>query len=349
MVTSRQPQPSPPHRPYVSRSPAKPPVQLHRDVPEPQHREEAIRPDDLESVYGEQGSDWGEDEQNFEWLDSNDAPQAVNGDGRVGLSLSPSKRIGVKLKAAVSSGGDGKKLRKPLVLPRRAAPPPPRDTAPAPPPSANANSPLFSGEAPSSARSDITFPTSRGRPTQQQRWQDGSAGPSDLHYQPSQQHHQHSQRPTTQTSHVPTIVPVRSGDGPSSSMADRPGTKSSHASMQSAAYSFYDLDSPGPSSPAIPMQSSQLAENSFTKGRYTRVPVSRIDSSRSESRERTISDPTRSPDLDMLNPDILVAKGIEARGLGDLPKSAWLFMKAAAAGSSTGRMYWGELAPARRT
>jgi len=82
--------------------------------------------------------------------------------------------------------------------------------------------------------------------------------------------------------------------------------------------------------------------DSFAKGRYTRVPVSRLDSARSESRERQASDPTRSPELDGASPDILVAKGIEARGLGDLPKSAWLFMKAADAGSSTGRMYWGE-------
>ena len=85
-----------------------------------------------------------------------------------------------------------------------------------------------------------------------------------------------------------------------------------------------------------------MAENGFAKGRYTRIPVSRLDSARSESRDRQPADSKKSPDLDMLNPDILVAKGIEARGLGDLPKSAWLFMKAADAGSSTGRMYWGE-------
>jgi hypothetical protein len=63
------------------------------------------------------------------------------------------------------------------------------------------------------------------------------------------------------------------------------------------------------------------------------------------AREKGSSDPPRreSPEVDINAPDVLVAKGIEARGLGDLPKSAWLFMKAAEAGSSTGRMYWGEL------
>ena len=35
-------------------------------------------------------------------------------------------------------------------------------------------------------------------------------------------------------------------------------------------------------------------------------------------------------------PDYFVAKGIEFRGKGDLPKSAWYFMKAAEAGSSNG-------------
>jgi hypothetical protein len=41
-------------------------------------------------------------------------------------------------------------------------------------------------------------------------------------------------------------------------------------------------------------------------------------------------------------PETFISKGIEARGKGDLPKSAWFFMKAAQGGSSTGRMCYGE-------
>jgi TPR repeat protein len=40
-------------------------------------------------------------------------------------------------------------------------------------------------------------------------------------------------------------------------------------------------------------------------------------------------------------PESLVAAGIARRKAGDLPKSAWLFMKAAEAGSTTGRIHYG--------
>ena len=329
------------------RSPVKAPAHLHRDGPEPHQREEAIRPDDLESVHGEQGSDWGEDEQNFEWLDT-DTAEAQNGDGRR-LRSSPSKKLGAKVKAAVATAGEGsKKLRKPLVFPRRAAPPPPKDTAPAPPthsPRVQDGSLPGSGHVayPAPARRDRSADT---RPSIPRGWTEGSVSASSSTETLNTTSRNHRQQPPAPLM-VPTMVPMRSEDGPSSSSAtmDRAGSKGSHLSMQSAAYSFYDLDSPGPSTPraTTPTASRRTqVEQVFPQGKYHKIPVSRLDRER-EERERSISEPNRSvSDIENMPPEVLVAKGIEARGLGDLPKSAWLFMKAAEGGSATGRMYWGE-------
>jgi hypothetical protein len=41
------------------------------------------------------------------------------------------------------------------------------------------------------------------------------------------------------------------------------------------------------------------------------------------------------------SPEEFVAAGIEARGKGDLAKSAWYFMRATEGGSLTGKMYYG--------
>ncbi|KAL7418852.1 hypothetical protein Q5752_006536 [Cryptotrichosporon argae] len=119
---------------------------------------------DLASIHGEQGSDWGDDEADFEWLDNDaDAHEARNGiaplprsgsssifsssaaassstnhgssSSRPGLGLSPSKRLG-KLKAAVAPGlhrAESRRVKKNIVFPRRAPPPPP-SVDPAPPP-----------------------------------------------------------------------------------------------------------------------------------------------------------------------------------------------------------------------
>jgi len=350
-VASRQGSPAAPvnearsgNNPY-HRSPVKPPTHLQREGPEPHQREEAIRPDDLESVHGEQGSEWGEDEQNFEWLDT-DTAEAQNGDGRH-LKSSPSQRLGARMKAAVVTAGEGgKKLRKPLVFPRRAAPPPPKDTAPAPPthsPRVQDGSLLRSG--------DLAYPApsmrgggGEGRPGMARAWTDVPSASSSTE---TLSVNTRNQRPSPAPLMVPTMVPLRSGDGPSfaSATMDRSGPKGSHTSMQSAAYSFYDIDSPGPSTPraSTPTASTRApVEQVFPQGKYHKVPISRLERER-EERERSISEPNRTAsDIDSMPPEVLVAKGIEARGLGDLPKSAWLFMKAAERGSATGRMYWGE-------
>lgn len=294
---------------------------------------------DLESIYGEQGSDWGEDEANFEWVDNDHAPIATNGDGK---NISPSKRLGKTLKSAVSIGhGDGRKLRKNLVFPRRAPPPPPADTPSAPP----THSPRMTNATfPRHTPNDLPMPPSMQRPGLSQRWTDGSRAPTDLYAGPS--------KPTRPVP-SPLMVPMRGDDGPRSAGMVANGTKGSHMSMQSAAYSFYDIDSPGATTPRATTPTARTPtlqqDQAFAHGRYAKVSVSRLEKER-EARERSASDPPRreTPDVDM-TPEGLLAKGIELRGLGDLPRSAWFFMKAAERGSCTGRMYWGELpVPLRR-
>lgn len=57
---------------------------VHQQVASPRYPETAVAPD-WASVHGEQGSDWGDDENDFEWLDSSDAPEASNGQHPDGL------------------------------------------------------------------------------------------------------------------------------------------------------------------------------------------------------------------------------------------------------------------------
>lgn len=47
----------------------------HQQAASPRYPEQAVAPD-WASVHGEQGSDWGDDENGFEWLDNSDAPDA---------------------------------------------------------------------------------------------------------------------------------------------------------------------------------------------------------------------------------------------------------------------------------
>ncbi len=131
------------------------------------------------------------------------------------------------------------------------------------------------------------------------------------------------------------------------------GSKSvSHMSMQSAAYSFYDLDSPGASTPRATTptartfnlhgQNENRQIEEAPQGRYAKVSVSKLERER-EARERSASEPRgrRSMEEEPYSPEGFLAKGIEERGKGDFPRSAWYFMKAAEGGSATGRMYWG--------
>ena len=327
---------------------------------EPHHPEATEVTVELESYHGEQGMDWGDDEAQFEWVDTDNAPEAPNGDGR---DASPSKRLGGRIRAAV--GGEGKKLRKNLVFPRRAPPPPPGDTSksqPTTPGSALCPEPsLFAPQQPPRP-GKVSFPASYpARPKLAARWTDEvvSHSPEPSHRHPSN----HTLRPSPVPVNVPTMVPMRDDDGPNSNLLRSDSARYSQMSLQSVAYSFYDLDSTGSSTPRAITPTPRREESTqptremaFPHGKYTKVSVSRLERE-NDIRERSASDPTarsrpsptlaRSPAMssdEPFNPppDALVAKGVEARGKGDLPKSAWYFMRAAECGSSTGRMYWGK-------
>ncbi|OCF59491.1 hypothetical protein L486_02158 [Kwoniella mangroviensis CBS 10435] len=344
---------------------------------------------DWASVHGEQGSDWGDDESQFEWLDTEGAPEAVNGkENQKGSGGSPPKRLS-RFKAAVTGvgvGSDGqKKLKKPLIIHRRAPPPPP-DTAPAPAPApavilSEPTSPMRNNtNIPRTATATISHPTimkSNPRPLQAHAETQipkraetirsassnsdrspvvGNRMISDEHHHHQHQHHHgthsnpdifhtpqppfgghghgHGKRPS------PLMVPMKMDDGPCSpaGAAGDNESRQSHMSFQSVAYSFYDLD--GDHSPSTtPKPTGSNEDLAFPHGKYVKVSASTLE--RQKERERTISESTVGSGDGGKTPEDLVHLGIEARGKGDLAKSAWYFMRAAEGGSATGRMYWG--------
>ncbi|WVQ93811.1 hypothetical protein IAU59_000889 [Kwoniella sp. CBS 9459] len=326
-----------------------------REVSAVHHPEPTEISDDLVSVHGEQGSDWGDDESQFEWLDTEGAPEAVNGVERQKGNLSPTKRLS-KLKAVMSGSSNGeekRKLRKPLIIHRR-APPPPANAAPAipqseptsparrhdmlPQPSSLASVPrakltglpqrsgTLPGQSPAAQRPPIV-----NRMTDEPRQ---SSPRHDVFAPPQAPFAQAGGRRTP----APLMVPLKGDSDSASSPMARPDTRNSHISFQSVAYSFYDLDGDH-SSPTTPKPEGELA---FPHGKYVKVSASKLERDR-EQRERTSSDSSRGSGLEDggRTPSDFVHAGIEARGKGDLAKSAWYFMKAAEGGSATGRMYWG--------
>ena len=355
---------------------------------------------DITSMHGEQGYDWGEDESNFEWVDTDNAPEAANGDGK-GHKTSPSKKLG-KIKAAMSAGpgahipfemrNESKKLKKQLVFPRRAPPPPPPGIAPHP------NSPRSQSFSFSPAIShpttlkpqvglfsNLTVPDPR-RPsfTRRAESERPPSGPNDLlrttstpvpSPDPSQASPAIPSQPELPTRPGPSplmptlMVPIKETDGSNAGSSKDDAQRYSQMSFQSAAYSFYDLESPGPSTPGAvtPTQArfdqTQQVEagpsgdigpraSVFPYGTYRKVSVSQLEREK-ETRDRDMSLPeTRSPHFDADEedhpPEFFIAKGIEARAKGNLPRSAWYFMKAAEKGSPTGRMYWGMSIPLTR-
>jgi hypothetical protein len=114
-------------------------------------------------------------------------------------------------------------------------------------------------------------------------------------------------------------------------------------SFQSVAYSLYDLDG----DPNSPLPSPGQGDVAFPKGRYTRVKASALELNTGE-RTRKISERSTGSGSTIgagtvKTPEEFVAAGIEARGKGDLAKSAWYFMRATEGGSLTGKMYYGKL------
>ncbi|WVO18456.1 hypothetical protein L204_106173 [Cryptococcus depauperatus] len=320
-----------------------------QEVPAVVHPEERELSDEWTSVHGEQGSDWGDDKSQFEWVETEGLPEVENGiDGKGGVrGLSPTKRLS-RLKTVM--GKEGGKLRKPMVIPRRAPPPPPSGaSAPAPlmrsPSSSKVPSspskgalwrmakqtshPVISGRTSKGHQQLATFSSSRPPLMMNQR-RSASQQNDDFLV---------SSHVRGQSHHSPLMVPLRN-DCSSSPLGKSLGSRQSHMSSMSG-FSFYDLDSD--SSPATPK--AGVSEFAFPKGKYTKVPVSVLERE-GEIRERAMSEPVSENPITPLSlscwsADDLVHRGIEARGKGDFPKSAYYFMKAAEAGSSTGRIYWG--------
>lgn len=273
----------------------------------------------MASLHGEQGSEWGEDDYQHEWLDKDGMPTA-------------------------SSSGEGprsgrRKLRKLVVIPRRAAPPPP-------PPGLRASPPgPASAGLPSGRNAD--YP-SAGPPT--------ASASSSRYTQADSPQSQYSALPPPDSrprfpSASPVMIPMHDGDGPSRPSHDP------HMSMQSMSFSIYDIGQDSSSRSSTPTASS-----STPRGTHTKVPASRLehaDHSSPSSSDRTdaastgprTEGQTRPPPQDTRvrtvseepkTPEDMVRRGLEARALGDLAKSAYYFMRAADMGSMAGRLYWGK-------
>lgn len=314
-------------------------------------------------MHGEQGSDWGDDEEQFEWLDTQNAPEAVNGTGKhaVGGGLSPSKRLS-RIKAAVkptghATGHEGRRLRKQLTFARR-APPPPLDKEPAPPP-------VFTetGEAttpPATARPlpptlqrglsrskrfhgnplqpTTSQPTAERRPMAEGAQSSPATAPADSLHHPVPVR----KPPPLPVTAAPTLVPLK--DESASAPMPKNQSRNSQMSFQSVAYSLYDLDGDSTSPVPSPGPGSDLV---FPKGRYTRVKASALDidgdrRTRKGSERSLGSGHTIGKNDTYRTPEEFVSAGIESRGRGDLAKSAWYFMKATEGGSLTGKMYYGK-------
>ena len=348
------------------------PRAMSRPEPPTQTRSYTRQPDaeatipDHASVHGEQGSDWGDDEQQFEWVDTLNAPEEVNGNGKSAGGLSPSKRLS-RLKVAVvpTVANDGRKLRKQLTFARR-APPPPVDKQPAPPPVY-----LDDGTATTPPTTSRTLPTEQ-RPTVQRglsrstRYHAIPLRPSNA--QPTvdgmdprpQTERSHSDPASfvTETPSARSLPPPRKAPPPPMQLAHtlvplkgdktspmvRNQTRNSQMSFQSVAYSLYDLDGDPNSNSPLPSPGHELA---FPKGRYTKVKASALEL-QTDPRSRKISEKSTGSGSTIgagvvKSPEEFVAAGIEARGKGDLAKSAWYFMRATEGGSLTGKMYYGKL------
>jgi len=352
------------NRPRAQSRP-EPPTQTYAHTRAAPHKEAEIP--DHASVHGEQGSDWGDDEQNFEWVDTLNAPEEVNGTGKNGGGLSPSKRLS-RLKAAVAPGvgssGDGRKLRKQLTFARR-APPPPVDKQPAPPlafkDDGNATPPATSRTLPPTLQRGLSRSTryhaiplrpSNAQPTVDTQGKPYTErSPSGPVNEPTTARSMPTARkaPPPPMQLAPTVMPLK---GDKTSPVKR-GQRASQMSFQSVAYSLYDLDGDS-NTPTLSPGGTELA---FPKGRYTKVKASALELD-TDPRTRKISEKSTGSGStvgagSLKTPEEFVAAGIEARGKGDLAKSAWYFMRATEGGSLTGKMYYGKFphydSPARLT
>ncbi|ADV24902.1 hypothetical protein I315_02295 [Cryptococcus gattii Ru294] len=311
---------------------------LTREAPVPLHPKKTEINTDWASVHGEEGSEWGKDESQFEWLDTRGIPQAINGieDGGGTKVLGPSRRLS-KLKATMSrqqADGVQSKLKKPIIIPKRAPPPPP-NSAPAPPIVRRSSRkiprtpPIQDIRRMNRQASDSSIPLRPAHPPYRQ-WSDTGI---------SSQSNPTSPQIPSSAYLTPRMVPVKNDNFSSVSLGLPSVGRFSQMSSQSG-YSFYDLE--GDSSPSTSKAESEFA---FPRGKYTKVSASALEEKK-ERRKRVMPEPiikTPGTPVSVIGRTAsdLVCMGIEARGKGELPKSAYYFMKAAEAGNSTGKIYWG--------
>lgn len=387
------PPPAPTFARQPSASPSRPLAETHRDVffaptrnrsradsaakegevPASLPQRQSTGGADWESLHGEQGSEWGEDEAGYEWLDKGGLPIAQNGKegegedqgtGREHRSIlsSPSKGF-AKLKMVVSAsigadshgvgdssngskeGREGRKLKKHVILPRRAAPPPPAAPGLKVPPK-----PVLEGEMnhliqqgiQRAASPNALASAAASGSTETLVGMKSKSGLADT----AGAHVLHA--PSAQSATLaPTMVPLRDTPG-SPTRPNPPFQRGSHLSIQSNSFSLYDLDGSSSPSARTPRATTPSGgEMAFPKGTYTKVSASTLAAA--EVKPRTQSDPLtpaapRSPLLDVreASKGDLLERGVWAREKGDLPKAAWYFRQAADAGSVTGRIYWGE-------
>ncbi|OXH56079.1 hypothetical protein J003_01898 [Cryptococcus neoformans] len=311
---------------------------LTREAPVPLHPKETEVNADCISVHGEEGSEWGKDESQFEWLDTYGIPHAINGidDGGNTKAFGPNRRLS-KLKATMSrqQGDEGQvKLKKPIIIPKRAPPPPP-NSAPAPPIVRRSSRkiprtpPVQDIRKMNRQASESSIPMRPAHPPYRQRSDTG------IIFQPNPT----SSQISSSSYLTPRMVPLKNETPSSVSLGLPPVGRFSQMSFQSG-YSFYDLD--GDSSPSDSRAESDFA---FPRGKYMKVSASVLEQEK-EMRNRVVSEPivkTAGTPISVIDRSAndLVCMGIEARGKGELSKSAYYFMKAAEAGNSTGKIYWG--------
>lgn len=192
---------------------------------------------DATSMHGEQG-EWGEDEAAFEWLDSD-----ARADGNVGNDNGgPRMRM---LRAA--SGGSIRLKKKLVILPTRAAPPPPLEAVSAPMPLG-----MRSRQDGGRTTSSPTIPSIRQLPTAKSR-----------SHEPLQR--SAPSEPLSLTQQMRYVPPK--DDSPTTPVfRSATPTHLKEDAHQPAALSQYDLD--GNASLAAP-PSSDIA---FPKGKYVKLP-----------------------------------------------------------------------------
>lgn len=354
------------------------PTHAHDASPPASRYPETATAPDCASLHGEQGSDWGDDEAGFEWLDTDEAPDAgavsnVNSDAtapRGGTSRLRSAiaqpMLTVKRSVSVRSGRNGsarsplgpksadlpntteetapaperrRTKKHPVVIPRRPAPPPPPGvvgfvTPVEPTRSRSPAAPRTGGQADRSSpqpSTDVSLTTIRTVAPAQ----DGPLPPVVIIDATPP-------RPGPQ----PSMVPVN--DSPSAALRHQ------SANSLASSYSFYAFDDDSPPRSAI--------AETIPRGRYAKIALDgspattptrasaadvvrstsalQVPNLRADSPSPSLG---RGPSLSTpMTPDELVSAGLERREAGDLPKSAWLFMKAAQDGSTTGRIHYGE-------